>query len=132
MAELKTKKNDASVEDFLNRIADENVRADCRKIDGWMKQATGAEPNMWGENIVGYGSKTYKYSTGRDAEWFQVGFSPRKQNLTLYLSVTGEWNEDLLSKLGKHKKGMGCLYIKKLSDVDENVLDKLIQGSANK
>jgi hypothetical protein len=73
-----------------------------------------------------------KYSTGRELDWLKIGFSPRKQNLTLYLSTGGGWNEDLLSKLGKHKTGMGCLYIKRLSDVDENVLEKLIQGSVKK
>jgi hypothetical protein len=132
MAELKTKENDASVEDFLNKVSDENVRADCLKIVDLMSKATKAEPKMWGDSIVGFGRQTVKYSTGRELEWLKIGFSPRKQNLTLYLSTGGGWNEDLLSKLGKHKTGMGCLYIKKLSDVDENVLEKLIQGSVKK
>jgi hypothetical protein len=132
MAELKTKKNEASVEAFLNKISDEAVRADCRKIADWMSKATEAEPKMWGDGIVGFGNKTYKYSTGRDVEWMIIGFSPRKQNISLYLNIGDGWNEDLLSKLGKHKTGKGCLYIKRLSDVDGNVLEKLIKDSAKK
>ena len=129
MAELKTKQTEASVEDFLNGITDENVRRDSRKISELMREATGAEPKMWGESIVGFGSRRLKYSTGRELDWLIIGFSPRKQNLTLYLSIGEGWNEDLLSKLGKHKTGMGCLYFKRLSDVDENVLTELIEQS---
>lgn len=132
MAELKTKENDASVEDFLNKISDEKVRADCLKIAGLMSKATKSEPKMWGDSIVGFGKRIAHYSTGREVEWLKIGFSPRKQNLTLYLNMGEGWNQDLLSKLGKHKAGMGCLYIKRLSDVDENVLEKLIEVSAEK
>ncbi|HEY0427918.1 MAG TPA: DUF1801 domain-containing protein [Pyrinomonadaceae bacterium] len=132
MAELKTKETKASVEEFLNTVANENVRADCRKIADWMNQATGAEPKMWGANIIGFGNRHLKYESGRELEWMKIGFSPRKQNITLYLNLGSGWNEDLLSKLGKHKTGKGCLYIKRLSDVDENVLEKLIQGSVKK
>lgn len=130
MAELKTKENEASVEDFLNGVEDEQKRADCWKIADLMKKATGAEPKMWGDSIVGFGKRTVKYSTGRELDWLVIGFSPRKQNLTLYLSIGGGWNENLLSKLGKHKTGMGCLYFKRLSDVDENVLTEMINRSA--
>jgi hypothetical protein len=130
MAELKTKENDASVEDFLNGVDDEQKRADCWKIADLMKKATGAEPKMWGASIVGFGKRTVKYSTGRELDWLVIGFSPRKQNLTLYLSIGGGWNESLLSKLGKHKTGMGCLYFKRLSDVDENILTEMINRSA--
>jgi len=129
MAELKTKQTEASVEDFLNGIEDENVRRDSRKISELMRKATGAEPKMWGASIVGFGSRRLKYSTGRELDWLIIGFSPRKQNLTLYMSIGEGWNEDLLSKLGKHKTGMGCLYFKRLSDVDENVLQELIKQS---
>lgn len=104
--------------------------ADCRKIADLMKKATGAEPKMWGASIVGFGKQTAKYSTGREVEWLKIGFSPRKQNISLYLSIGGGWNESLLSKLGKHKTGKGCLYFKKLSDVDENVLTEMINRSA--
>jgi len=132
MAELKTKENDASVEDFLNSVANENVRADCLKIVDLMSKATKSKPKMWGDSIVGFGKQTVRYSTGRELEWLKIGFSPRKQNLTLYLSTGGGWNEDLLSKLGKHKTGMGCLYFKRLSDVDEKVLETLIENSVKK
>jgi hypothetical protein len=132
MAEIKTKENDASVEDFLNKVADENVRADCLKIVDLMKQATKAEPKMWGDSIVGFGKRTMKYSTGRELDWLIIGFSPRKQNLTLYLNIGEGWNQDLLSKLGKHKTGMGCLYFKRLSDVDGKILKKLIDVSVKK
>jgi hypothetical protein len=132
MSELKTKENEASVEDFLNKVSDEKVRTDCLKIVDLMSKATKAEPKMWGDSIVGFGKRKMHYSTGRELDWLIIGFSPRKQNLTLYLNIGEGWNQDLLSKLGKHKAGMGCLYIKRLSDVDENVLEKLIEVSAEK
>jgi hypothetical protein len=130
MAELKTKETEADVDDFLNSVADENVRADCRRIAELMSKATGAPPKMWGANVVGFGKYRYKYESGREGEWMIVGFSPRKQNITLYLMTGAEWNEKLLSKLGKHKTGKGCLYFKRLSDVDETVLNKIIEESA--
>lgn len=132
MAELKTKENEASVEDFLNSVSDENVRQDCLKIVDLMSKATDAKPKMWGESIVGFGKQPLKYSTGRELEWPIIAFSPRKQNLTLYLNMGEGWNEELLAKLGKHKTGKGCLYIKRLSDVDGKVLEKLINVSAKK
>jgi hypothetical protein len=132
MAEPKTKETSESVEDFLNEVADENVRADCRKISGFMSKATDAEPKMWGANIVGFGNRHLKYESGRELDWMKIGFSPRKQNITLYLNLGDDWNEDLLSKLGKHKTGKGCLYIKRLSDVDVNVLETIINQSIKK
>lgn len=132
MAELKTRENDASVEEFFNAIADENVRRDSRRISELMRDATDAAPKMWGDSIVGFGKQHLKYASGRDLEWLVIGFSPRKQNLTLYLSTGEAWDENLLSRLGKHKTGKGCLYIKKLSDVDENVLRELIEKSVEK
>jgi len=128
-AELKTKETGASVEGFLNAVGDESTRADCWKIVKLMSTATSAEPKMWGENIVGFGSRLLKYPSGRELDWMQIGFSPRKANLTLYLNMGESWNEELLSKLGKHKTGKGCLYIKRLSDVDEEVLRKMIEKS---
>lgn len=128
-AELKTKKTEASVEDFLSEIADENVREDCKKIAEMMQKVTGAKPKMWGANIVGFGTYAYKYASGREGEWTEVAFASRKQNLTLYLNFGEGWDEDLLAKLGKHKRGKGCLYIKRLSDVDEKVLENLIEIS---
>ena len=128
-AEIKTKETLASVEDFLNEIADENVREDCRKIAALMEKATGAPAKMWGAAIVGFGSRHLKYASGRELDWMEIGFAPRKANFTLYLNVGEGWDEDLLSKIGKHKLGMGCLYFKRLSDIDESILEKLIEKS---
>ena len=128
-AELKTKQTEANVDEFLSAITDEKVRADSRKIFEMMEAATGAKPKMWGDSIVGFGKQHLKYSTGREVDWMKVGFSPRKANITLYLNQGQGWDENLMSKLGKHKAGMGCLYIKKLSDIDEKILEKLIEKS---
>jgi hypothetical protein len=126
MAELKTKLNDASVTDFLNGIKDEGKRADSFEILKMMKQVTKQEPKMWGSSIVGFGNVHLKYASGRELDWFITGFSPRKQELTLY--GLGNWLEsDLLKKLGKCKTGKGCLYIKKLEDVDVKVLKELLK-----
>ena len=127
--ELKTKVNDASVTKFLNSVDDEQKRKDCFEIMKMMNQATKAEPKMWGSSIVGFGSYHYKGASGREGDWMLTGFSPRKQNLTLYLMGGFNAHTDLLKKLGKHKTSVGCLYIKKLSDVDVNVLKKLISES---
>ncbi len=129
MAELKTKQTEANVDEFLSAIADEKKRADCQKISALMQKATNAEPKIWGDAIVGFGEIHLKYASGRDVDWMQVGFSPRKANITLYLNQDQGWDEDLLSKLGKHKAGMGCLYIKRLSDVNEEILEKLVEKS---
>ncbi len=125
-AELKTKVNDASVEGFLNSIKDEQTRADCFEILKLMKQVTKEEPKMWGASIVGFGSYHYKSASGREGDWMLTGFSPRKQNLTLYLMSGFDAHADLLKKLGKHKTSVGCLYIKKLEDVDKKVLKELV------
>ena len=125
-AELKTKVNDASVEGFLNSIKDEQTRADCIDILRLMKQVTKEEPKMWGASIVGFGSYHYKSASGREGDWMLTGFSPRKQNLTLYLMSGFDAHADLLKKLGKHKTSVGCLYIKKLEDVDKKVLKELV------
>jgi len=127
MAELKTKQTNQSVEKFLNGISDKKRRDDCFTILELMKQATKAEPKMWGSSIIGFGNYHYKYESGREGDWFLTGFSPRKQNLTLYLmSGLGNFSE-LLKKLGKHKTGKGCLYINKLEDIDLPTLKKLIK-----
>src|SRR4030095_16521045 len=117
-SELKTKVNDASVNKFLNSVSDEQKRKDCFEIMKMMKQVTKAEPKMWGASIVGFGSYHYKGAGGREGDWMLTGFSPRKQNLTLYLMHTFHVHKNLLKKLGKYKTSMGCLYIKKLEDVD--------------
>lgn len=128
-AEVKTKKNEASVEGFLNTIQDEEIRNDCFEVARMMKKATKKDPKMWGASIIGFGEHHYKYASGREGDTMQIGFSPRKQNITLYiLSGTGS---PLLKKLGKYTTGKGCLYIKKLADVDKQVLQELINESFN-
>ncbi len=129
MAELKTKLNDASVTDFLNQIADDEKRADSFEILKLMQQVTKQEPKMWGSSIIGFGHVHYIYESGREGDWFVTGFSPRKQNLTLYVMGSFNPHADLLEKLGKHKTGVGCLYINKLKDVDVKVLKELIKQS---
>jgi hypothetical protein len=127
--ELKTKVNDASVEDFLNSVTDEQKREDCFEILRLMGQVTKEEPKMWGSSIVGFGSYHYKGASGREGDWMLTGFAPRKENLTLYIMGGFELHQDLLQKLGKHKTSVGCLYIKKLDDVDREVLKELVAES---
>ena len=129
MAELKTKLNNASVDKFLKGVKDEQTRADCYQIIEMMNKATKAEPKMWGTSIIGFGNIHLKYESGRELDWFPIGFSPRKQNTTLYL-MGGLEQKELLDKLGKYSTGKGCLYIKKLADVDIKVLNKLVTTSA--
>lgn len=127
--ELKTKVNEASVEGFLNSVTDEQKREDCFEILRLMKQVTKEEPKMWGSSIVGFGSYHYKGASGREGDWLLTGFSPRKENLTLYIMGGFDLHQDLLKKLGKHKTSVGCLYIKKLDDVDKEVLRELVAES---
>ena len=129
MAELKTKPNAASVSDFINSIDDEQRRKDCQTVASIMKRATKAEPQMWGTSIIGFGQQHYKYESGREGDWFIAGFSPRKQDLTLYIVNGVERYPALLKKLGKHKIGRSCLYLKRLSDVDVDVLRELVERS---
>jgi hypothetical protein len=127
--ELKTKVNAASVEGFLKTVKDEQKREDCFEILKIMKQVTKEKPKMWGTSIVGFGSYHYKGASGREGDWLLTGFSPRKENLTLYIMGGFDPHKDLLKKLGKYKTSVGCLYIKKLEDVDKKVLKELIAGS---
>lgn len=129
MAELKTQRNDASVADFLNAIPDETRRADCLAVAEMMRQATGAEAEMWGASIVGFGRYRYRYASGREGDWLLAGFSPRKANLTIYLMTGYDDYDKLMARLGKHSTGKSCLYIKRLSDVDVDVLRELIETS---
>ena len=131
-AELKTKVNNASVEGFINAVKDEETRKDCFEILKMMKQVTKEEPKMWGSSIVGFGSYHYKGKSGREGDWMLTGFSPRKQNLTLYLMGGFDEQAVLLKKLGKHKTSVGCLYINKLADVDKKVLKELVQASVKR
>jgi hypothetical protein len=130
-AEIKTKQNDASVEKFLNSLDDAQQREDAYKLLEMMRRLTGEEPKMWGTAIVGYGLRTYRSpATGREVDWMRIGFSPRKGNLSLYvLHYNDPKQTELLAKLGKHKTGKGCLYIKRLSDVDVKVLERVIKAS---
>jgi hypothetical protein len=130
MAELKTLQNDHSVGDFLNAISDEQKRNDCFTLVQLISKITGYEPKMWGTSIVGFGSYHYKYGSGHEGDSSIVGFSPRKQNITLYLMGGFHCNKELLQKLGKHKTGVGCLYINSLDTVDINILEQIIRESA--
>ena len=127
MAELKTKLTTKSVADFINSIEDEKKKTDSFILLEIFKEVTGEEPKLWGDAIIGFGNYHYKYASGREGDWFITGFSPRKQNLTLYIFMYDAQDEsELLSRLGKHKTGKGCLYINKLSDIDLPVLKELI------
>jgi hypothetical protein len=128
VAELKTQKNDASVEAFLHTV-DEKRREDCFALLKLMDEVTGAPAKMWGSAIVGFGEYHYKYASGREGDWMLVGFSPRKQNLTLYIMSGFDRYDELLGKLGKHSVGKSCLYIKRLADVDTDVLRQLVEAS---
>jgi hypothetical protein len=128
-AELKTKVNDASVTKFLNSVADEQKRIDSFEILKIMQRIAKEEPKMWGPGIVGFGSYHYKYESGREGDSPLIAFSPRKQNITLYVLQGASHEKPLLKKLGKHSTGKVCLYIKRLSDVDMDVLKDLIAKS---
>ena len=128
MAELKTKKNDASVAEFLKTVEGDERRADCKAISKMMQDATKAKPKMWGASIVGFGSYHYK-SVSCEGDWFLAGFSPRKANLTLYIMAGFAGYAELMAKLGKYKTGKSCLYIKSLADVDAKVLKELVNKS---
>ena len=129
MAEPKTKPTKVSVDKFLNTIKEPDRREDCFTISKLMEEATGEKPRMWGTSIVGFGSYWYTNTTGKPAEWPLIGFSPRKQNLTLYLMGALDKHEDLMKKLGKHSCTKGCLYIKRLDDVHLPTLKKLMRES---
>ena len=132
MAEPKTKKTKASVATFLNKITDERRRKDCQTVLDLMKQATGEEPKMWGDSIVGFGSYHYRGASGREGDWPIIGFSPRKTDLTLYIMAGFQEFESLMAKLGKFKTGKSCLYLKKLDHVEIPVLKKLIAQSVKR
>lgn len=129
MAELKTKVNDASVAKFLEGVADERKRRDCFTLVELMRKITKAEPKMWGASIVGFGTYHYTYASGREGDWFVTGFAPRKQDLTIYLLTGFVAPAELMAKLGKHKTGVSCLYVKTLDDVHMPTLRKLITDS---
>ncbi len=130
LAQIKTKPNDASVESFIASVADEQKRKDSLTIIKMMEKATKEKPKMWGSTMIGFGNMIYKSpTTGREVEWFKIGFSPRKANLSLHLTIDIKAQAEALQKLGKHKTGAGCLYINKLEDVDIKVLEQMIKTS---
>lgn len=130
MSELKTRPTDDSVEGFLNSVEDDRKREDAFALLRLMREATGEEAVMWGDSIVGFGSYHYRYASGREGDWFLAGFSPRKRNLTLYIMAGFDEYDDLLERLGKFKTGKSCLYLNRLSDVDDQVLRELVRRSA--
>ena len=126
LAEIKTKPTSLSVKDFINSITDEQKRKDSLLILKLMEKAMKEKPKMWGSSMIGFGDKRYKSpASGREVDWFIIGFSPRKANLSLHL-IDLQRHADSLKKLGKHKTGTGCLYINKLEDIDLKVLEKMI------
>ncbi len=129
MAELKTRPTDEDADAFLDRLA-EPVRTDCRELRTLMSAQIGAEPVLWGSGIVGFGSQHLRYASGRELDWFVAGFAPRAKAITLYLTCGLEQHADLLARLGRHTTGKGCLYLKRLDDVDREVLVELIRASA--
>lgn len=129
MAKLKTRPNDLDVDAFLKAVTPDSRREDCMAVRRLMESITGEKPVMWGEGIVGFGRYQYKYESGQEGEWFVAGFAPRKQALTLYIMSGFKGHAALMRRLGKHTTGRSCLYIKKLSDVDEEVLAALVRES---
>jgi hypothetical protein len=128
LAKIKTQQTTSSVEDFINKVKDEQQRKDSFVILEIMKKVSGEEPKMWGASLIGFGNKRYKSpNTGREVEWFLIGYSPRKANLSLHLVFDINKHADTLNKLGKYKTGAGCLYINKLDDIDIKILEKLIK-----
>ena len=129
MAELKTKVNDGDVSAYLKSIEDEQQKADCEYLMEMMSKVTRSKAEMWGKSLVGFGRYQYQYANGKPGEWFLTGFSPRKNNLSIYIMPGFSDYPELMEQLGKHKTGKSCLYIKKLTDVDPKVLKKLVQQS---
>lgn len=127
--ELKTKVNDGDVLKFLNSVENDKRKEDALVILDIMKKKTGEEAKMWGKSIVGFGSYSYKYASGHEGEWMAIGFSPRKQSLTLYIMPGFERYDELMKNLGKYKTGKSCLYINKLEDVNLKILEELISAS---
>lgn len=132
MAENKTKETDASVEAYLEAIEDETRRQDCRTLIEMMGKAANAEPKMWGSSIVGFGTHHYKYESGREGDTCEIGFSSRKPDLTLYSLTGSDAAEALLAELGKHTRGKGCLYIRRLSDIKTDVLAQMVALAVDK
>lgn len=131
MAEPKTNFNEGSVEEFIDRVENEQKRDDSREIIKIMSEITGQPPKMWGTSIIGFGTYHYVYESGREGDWMLTGFSPRKQALTMYIMSGFSEYDDLLAKLGSHKIGKSCLYVKKLADLDLDILKEMITKSVD-
>lgn len=129
MADVKTKKNRASVQQFLAGVENEKRRKDARAVLKLMREVTGEKPAMWGPSIVGFGSYHYRYESGREGDWMLTGFSPRKQALTLYIMGGFPRHDALMKELGKYRTGKSCLYVNKLEDIDLDVLRELVADS---
>jgi len=130
LAEIKTKETSASVEDFISNLEDESKRKDSFLVLEMMKKSAGEEPKMWGNALIGFGNKRYKSpKTGREVDWFKIGFSPRKANLSLHLMINHQEHAEMLTQLGKYKTSGGCIYVNKLADVNLHVLQSLIETS---
>jgi hypothetical protein len=127
MSDLKTKKNDASVANFIASIEDEQKRQDAQALLRLMQKVTGEKPKMWGASIVGFGEFHYRYASGREGDWLLTGFSPRAQNLTVYVMTGFAKQKPLLAKLGKHSTAKSCLYIRRLADVDAAILERIVE-----
>ena len=133
LAEIKTKPTGSDVEEFISKVPDEQKRKDSLVLIKLMQKASGEKPVLWGSSMIGFGKHRYKSpNTGREVDWFRIGFSPRKANISLHLVTSMEKQAPLLKKLGKHKTGVGCLYINKLEDVDVKILEEIIKNSAGK
>jgi hypothetical protein len=133
MAELKTQPTGASVEEFIAGVEDEARREDCRALVKMMRRVTGSKPVMWGPSIVGFGSYHYRYASGREGDWMLAGFSPRKRDLTVYVMAGFKGAEKMLARLGKYRASKGsCLYLKRLSDIDLEVLEELVTASVDR
>jgi len=125
----KTQATDASVQEFIAAIESPEMRADCERLVEMMSDATGEKPRLWGPSIVGFGEYHYKYESGREGDFLRVGFAPRKRNLSIYIMPGFDEFQSLMDRLGKHSTGASCLYVKRLADIDEKVLDELIRAS---
>lgn len=129
MAQNKTQANDASVEDFINGVSNAERQADCRAVVDIMRDITGEEPKMWGKSIIGFGEYHYRYDSGREGDFMRIGLSPRARELTLYIMPGFEENAHLRERLGRHRIGKSCLYVPRLSQVDQSVLRELIAAA---
>ena len=129
MTDQKTKKTKADPRTYIESVEHEKRRADALQLLELFEQWTGFKPEMWGDSLIGYGDWHYKYESGREGDWFCVGFSPRKSNLSIHSGASNDANQKLLDKLGKHKTGASCIYVNKLEDIDLKVLEKIVKNS---